>query len=128
MDVATNCAGQLTSSLFGTEGDLMKNQHLIAAISRRVGRVVFNGVPTGVAVCDSMQHGGPFPASTDARFTSVGTAAIYRFARPISYQGMPEALQPPELRNHNPLNIVRVINGIRTKGAVGEEVREVSRL
>lgn len=128
VDVANNAQGQLTSSIMATDGDLAKYPHLVAAISRKVGRVIFNGVPTGVAVVDSMQHGGPFPASTDARFTSVGTAAIYRFARPLSYQGMPVALQPPELRNDNPLGIVRVVNGIRTKGAVGEEVREISRL
>jgi len=128
LDVANNCAGQLTSTIFGSKSDIMKYQDLIAAISRKVGRVVFNGVPTGVAVVDSMSHGGPFPASTDARFTSVGTAAIYRFARPISYQGMPAELQPAELRNENPLGIVRVVNGIRTKGAVGEEVKAMSRL
>lgn len=127
-DVANNIQGQLTASVWATDGDLASYPELVPALSRKVGRVVFNAVPTGVAVCDSMQHGGPFPASTDARFTSVGTAAIYRFARPICYQGMPPALQPAELRNENPLGILRVVNGIRTKRPVGEEVREMSRL
>jgi len=127
-DVATNLQGQLTASLWATDGDLAKYPELVGLLSNKVGRVVFNAVPTGVAVCDSMQHGGPFPASTDARFTSVGTAAIYRFARPISWQGMPAALQPAELRNENPLSILRVVNGVRTKQPVGEEMRQMSRL
>lgn len=127
-DVARHIAGQLTASVWATADDLASYPEIVPALSRKVGRVVFNGVTTGVAVCDSMQHGGPFPASSDARFTSVGTGAISRFARPICYQGMPRSLQPLELRDENPLGIVRVINGTRTVGVVGEDIRVRSRL
>ena len=74
-----------------------------------------NGVPTGVEVCDSMQHGGPYPASSDSRFTSVGTHAIKRFTRPISYQNLDDEFLPAELQNKNPLNIWRIVNGTLTK-------------
>jgi len=107
--------GQLTGTIFATDGDLAKCPELVPAVSRKVGRVVFNAVPTGVAVCESMQHGGPFPASTDARFTSVGTGAIDRFIRPVCYQSLPPALQPAELRNENPLGIMRIVNSVRSR-------------
>jgi NADP-dependent aldehyde dehydrogenase len=79
-----------------------------------VGRVVINGFPTGVEVCSAMVHGGPFPATTDSKSTSVGTAAINRFTRPVCYQNMPEVLLPAELKNKNTLGIWRLINGERT--------------
>ena len=75
----------------------------------------FNGVPTGVEVCPSMQHGGPYPASSDSRFTSVGTAAIKRFVRPITYQSWPNDKLPDELKDNNPLNIWRYIDGHLTQ-------------
>lgn len=128
LEVASRIPGQLTATVFATSGDLAAHQNLVPTITRKVGRVVFNGVPTGVAVNDSMQHGGPWPASTDSRFTSVGTAAIDRFTRPVCFQGMPSELQPPELRNENPLGIVRIVNGVRTRRGLGEELRERSRL
>jgi len=85
----------------------------------KAGRLVFNGVPTGVEVCSAMQHGGPYPASTDSRFTSVGTKAIRRFVRPVSFQGWPEEALPVELQNSNPLAIMRQVNGSHTKNAIG---------
>jgi len=123
LEVASRIAGQLTATVFATSGDLAAHPKLVPTITRKVGRVVFNAVPTGVAVNDSMHHGGMWPASTDSRFTSVGTAAIDRFARPVCFQGMPPELQPAELRDDNPLGIVRIVNGIRTRSALGEETR-----
>ena len=84
-------------------------------MGKKVGRIIFNGVPTGVEVCSSMQHGGPYPASSDSRFTSVGTAAIKRFVRPISYQSWPNDKLPYELQDGNPLNIWRLIDGKLTQ-------------
>ncbi|HEX7071321.1 MAG TPA: aldehyde dehydrogenase (NADP(+)) [Rhodothermales bacterium] len=90
--------GNLTATIHGSEEDVLRNEALLHALEERVGRLIFNGFPTGVEVCSAMQHGGPYPATTDVRFTSVGTAAIYRFARPIAYQGFPAALLPKALR------------------------------
>ncbi|HAO50778.1 MAG TPA: aldehyde dehydrogenase (NADP(+)), partial [Runella sp.] len=83
---------------------------LIAAVSLLCGRVLLNGVPTGVEVCAAMQHGGPFPASTDGRFGSVGAHAIKRFVRPLAYQNFPQHLLPDELKDGNPLGIWRMVN------------------
>jgi NADP-dependent aldehyde dehydrogenase len=80
-----------------------------------VGRIVFNGYPTGVEVCPSMNHGGPYPATTDGKFTSVGTAAIYRFVRPVCYQNFPDAALPAELRNKNVHKIWRLVDGKTTQ-------------
>jgi NADP-dependent aldehyde dehydrogenase len=80
-------------------------------LEQKAGRVIINGFPTGVEVCSSMVHGGPFPSTTDSKSTSVGTAAIYRFTRPVCYQNMPQELLPAELKNKNILNISRLING-----------------
>jgi 2,5-dioxopentanoate dehydrogenase len=110
--VISTIDGQLTASIIGEKQELIENQDLIENLSSKVGRVVINGVPTGVEVCYSMQHGGLFPASTDARFTSVGTGAIKRFARPICLQGFPDELLPDELKEANPLNIWRLTNGV----------------
>jgi NADP-dependent aldehyde dehydrogenase len=85
-------------------------------LSQKVGRIVINGFPTGVEVCHAMVHGGPFPASTDSRFTSVGTSAIRRFVRPVCYQNYPESLLPDALRNSNPLELKRLVNGERSSG------------
>jgi alpha-ketoglutaric semialdehyde dehydrogenase len=81
----------------------------------KVGRLLFNGVPTGVEVCPSMHHGGPFPATTDGRFTSVGTDAAYRWVRPIALQNTPRQFLPPALKDENPLGILRMVNGEFTK-------------
>jgi NADP-dependent aldehyde dehydrogenase len=91
---------------------------LVRVLSRKVGRLLINGFPTGVEVSTAMQHGGPYPATTDARATSVGTASILRFARPICFQNAPESLLPPELQAANPRQIWRWVDGTWTKAAL----------
>lgn len=112
--VITKLDGQLTGTILGETEELEKFSKIIQALQSKVGRMLFNGVPTGVEVCPSMQHGGPYPASTDSRFTSVGTAAIKRWVRPITYQNWPEHLLPVELRDDNPLEIMRIVDGEHT--------------
>jgi len=87
----------------------------VNVLQNRVGRIILNGVPTGVEVCPSMLHGGPYPASTDSRFTSVGVDSIKRWARPFSYQDWPNDMLPDELKNENPLGIFRNLNRSLTK-------------
>lgn len=116
--VAQQMEGQLTSTLMATANDIKRNESLVEAIKNTCGRMVMNGVPTGVEVCLSMHHGGPFPATTDARFTSVGADAIKRFARPITYQNWNNELLPDELKNENPLQILRRVNGEWTKNRI----------
>jgi NADP-dependent aldehyde dehydrogenase len=101
----------LTASIHGTEADLDGAQELLYVLERKAGRLIINGFPTGVEVSPAMQHGGPYPATTDNRFTSVGTAAILRWVRPVCYQNFPAAALAPELRNENPLGLMRQING-----------------
>jgi alpha-ketoglutaric semialdehyde dehydrogenase len=96
--VAQAIRGQLTASLHASQSDLSEAQALLAELSKKAGRIVCNGFPTGVEVSPAMQHGGPYPATTDSRFTSVGPAAIRRFLRPVVYQNTPESLLPPALR------------------------------
>lgn len=98
LEVAKKLEGTLTATLHGTQKDLEENRGLIGVLQRKAGRLVLNGFPTGVEVCPSMQHGGPYPATTDSRFTSVGTAAIQRFGRPICFQDFPPEFLPEELR------------------------------
>ncbi|MBS1599810.1 MAG: aldehyde dehydrogenase (NADP(+)) [Bacteroidetes bacterium] len=114
-EVAKHTEGQLTCTLMATETDIRNNEELVETIKNICGRFILNGVPTGVEVCLSMQHGGPFPATTDSRFTSVGADGIKRFARPISFQGWPDSLLPDELKNGNPLKIWRTVNDRVTK-------------
>lgn len=95
--VARALEGSLTATLHGTQGDLRTHTALLKILTRKAGRIIFNGYPTGVEVAAAMQHGGPYPSTTDPRFTSVGTAAIVRFARPICYQDFPAEFLPPEL-------------------------------
>jgi 2,5-dioxopentanoate dehydrogenase len=115
LQVTTHLEGQLTATLMATENDVRNNDELVEAIKNICGRFIINGVPTGVEVCLSMHHGGPFPATTDARFTSVGADGIKRFARPMSYQNWPDSLLPDELKNGNPLGIWRTVNDQLTK-------------
>lgn len=115
LKIASAMKGQLTASLFATDKDLDEYKELVHLLERKVGRLIINGFPTGVEVCHSMIHGGPFPATTDSRTTSVGTAAIHRFARPVCYQNFPEKLLPDELKDGNPLGIWRFYNGVRGK-------------
>jgi len=111
-------AGQLTGTLHGTERELLAHSALVDVLSRKVGRIVINGFPTGVEVCPSMVHGGPFPASSDMRFTAVGTASIQRFQRPVCYQNFPDTLLPDALKNNNPLQLERLVNGVRSHEAI----------
>jgi 2,5-dioxopentanoate dehydrogenase len=98
LDLARHLEGSLTATIHGTVEDLRENRPLLALLARKAGRLLFNGFPTGVEVCAAMQHGGPYPATTDPRFTSVGTAAIQRFCRPICYQDFPLEFLPLELQ------------------------------
>lgn len=107
--VAEIMEGQLTSTLIGTPAELIANEAITEVVKSKCGRLIMNGVPTGVEVCLAMQHGGPFPASTDARFTSVGADAIKRFARPVAFQNFPDQLLPDELKSENPLLINRIV-------------------
>jgi 2,5-dioxopentanoate dehydrogenase len=116
--LAQSLEGQLTATLHGTEADILANGDLIAVLERKAGRLVVNGFPTGVEVCHAMVHGGPYPATSDSRTTSVGTQAIYRFARPVCYQDFPQAALPDELKNANPLGILRLVNGVYSRDAV----------
>jgi 2,5-dioxopentanoate dehydrogenase len=108
--------GQLTASIVADETDLVKHKSLIQSLTNIAGRVILNNVPTGVEVVHSMQHGGPFPATSDSRFTSVGTAAIKRFVRPVSWQNWPDELLPDELKTGNPLEIWRFVDNKWGKG------------
>lgn len=103
-------AGQLTIALLASETELQDYPQLLAKLSGKAGRLIMNGMPTGVEVCAAMQHGGPFPATNDSRFTSVGSNAIYRFARPVAWQDWNNALLPDELKAENPLGIYRMVN------------------
>lgn len=103
--------GQLTGTLMAEVSEIESYRGIVQQLQNKVGRLIFNGVPTGVEVGHAMQHGGPFPATTDSRFTSVGTAAIRRFVRPVAYQDFPDVLLPDALKRDNPLNIWRLVNG-----------------
>jgi NADP-dependent aldehyde dehydrogenase len=100
--------GQLTTSLMGTDKDFAAFAYVVQEASLVAGRIVCNGVPTGVEVCDAMVHGGPFPATTDSRFTAVGVQSIKRWLRPVAFQNFPDTLLPDELKRTNPLGVVRV--------------------
>jgi NADP-dependent aldehyde dehydrogenase len=111
LKAARGLEGHLTATIFGTEQDLCDYEGLLQILETKAGRVIFNSFPTGVEVCHAMVHGGPYPATSDGRSTSVGSQAIYRFARPVAYQGLPQEFLPPELQDDNPLGIVRLWNG-----------------
>jgi NADP-dependent aldehyde dehydrogenase len=113
--IARLLPGQLTATIHGTEEDLVQYKNLIQILQQKAGRLLFNGFPTGVEVCPAMQHGGPYPATTDSRSTSVGTAAIKRFVRPVCFQNFPQAALPAELQNDNPRNIWRTVDGQFTR-------------
>ncbi|MBK8924073.1 MAG: aldehyde dehydrogenase (NADP(+)) [Saprospirales bacterium] len=103
--------GQLTATVYGTGADFLAFPDLLDQLAQKAGRLLFGGFPTGVEVCDAMVHGGPYPATTDARSTSVGTAAIFRFVRPVAFQNFPDHLLPEALRDGNPLEIRRRVDG-----------------
>jgi NADP-dependent aldehyde dehydrogenase len=118
LEIAYGLEGQLTCTVMGTHDEIAHHPSLMAAIADRCGRLILNGVPTGVEVCLSMHHGGPYPSSTDARFTSVGADGIKRFARPLSYQQWPDELLPDALKNANPMGYLRTINNEPSTGPV----------
>jgi NADP-dependent aldehyde dehydrogenase len=108
---AKNLTGHLTATVYGSEEELLEYADLLEILEQKVGRLLINGFPTGVEVCHAMVHGGPFPATTDSRSTSVGTGAITRFTRPVCFQDMPNTLLLDELKYENPLGILRLLNG-----------------
>jgi NADP-dependent aldehyde dehydrogenase len=118
LEAVRHLEGQLTATLMATDKDIIENEELVDVVKNICGRFIVNSVPTGVEVCLSMHHGGPFPATTDSRFTSVGADGIKRFARPIAYQNWSDHLLPDELKNSNPLGIWRTVNDEVTKDAV----------
>lgn len=116
--IAQNLKGQLTITFAGTEKDAEENMTILNIIKDKAGRLLFNGMPTGVEVVYAMQHGGPFPSSTDPRFTSVGPDSIKRFLRPLAFQNWPDQFLPAELKNGNPLAISRLVDGTSTKDSI----------
>jgi alpha-ketoglutaric semialdehyde dehydrogenase len=115
LHAAAALPGTLTATVHGTVEDMKTHRALIALLETKCGRILFNGFPTGVEVSHAMHHGGPYPATADAKFTSVGTAAILRFLRPICYQNFPDELLPPELQAANPRKIWRMVDGRPTR-------------
>ena len=115
LQLARSLVGHLTATIHGTETDLHEFRDLVAILKDKVGRLVFNGFPTGVEVSHAMVHGGPYPSTSDGRSTSVGSHAISRFCRPVCYQGFPEATLPDELRDSNPLGMWRMVDGEMTR-------------
>jgi alpha-ketoglutaric semialdehyde dehydrogenase len=113
--LARQLDGQLTATLHATDADAELATRLLPLLTRKAGRVLFNGFPTGVEVSPAMQHGGPYPASTDSRFTAVGTAALLRWARPVCFQNTPVSFQPEALRDENPLGMLRTVEGIMAR-------------
>lgn len=120
LEAARGLDGHLTATILGTEEDLRQNAELLRVLETKAGRIVFNGFPTGVEVCHAQVHGGPYPATSDGRSTSVGSEAIFRFARPVAYQGLPESALPQELQSANPMEILRLWNGVWTRDAGGQ--------
>jgi NADP-dependent aldehyde dehydrogenase len=124
MDAANRLEGQLTASLQLTESDYRAAAPLIPVLEQKVGRIIVNGWPTGVEVGYAMVHGGPFPATSDTRTTSVGTLAINRFLRPVAYQNLPQELLPVPLQDPNPWRLNRRIDGVVEAAAAEEATKE----
>ena len=118
INVLKKLKGQLTATVMATDADITANQDVIDLQTTLAGRVILNDVPTGVEVCASMVHGGPYPATTDSRFTSVGTTAIKRWVRPVCFQGFKDSMLPDALKNSNPQNIWRTVNNKWTNAAI----------
>ncbi len=117
-EFASKLDGSLTATIHGTAEDLATYSGLVAALQSKVGRLIFNGFPTGIEVCDAMHHGGHYPAASHSYFTSIGTRTVYKFVRPVCYQGWPDAALPAELQNANPRGITRMLESELTKEAV----------
>jgi alpha-ketoglutaric semialdehyde dehydrogenase len=111
IEVLKTLEGQLTATTHATKEDLPLAAELMPQLEEKVGRILFNGWPTGVDVGEAMVHGGPYPATSDGRSTSVGTLAIERFLRPVAYQNVPAALLPAAVDNENSLGLWRQVNG-----------------
>ncbi|MCO8168579.1 aldehyde dehydrogenase (NADP(+)) [Pseudomonas sp. 21LCFQ02] len=110
--------GQLTATLIAEPADLRNHTELTGLLEHKAGRLLVNGYPTGVEVCDAMVHGGPYPATSDARGSSVGSLAIDRFLRPVCYQNYPDEWLPDALKNANPLGIERLVDGLHSREAL----------
>ena len=118
LKIINSLEGQLTGTVWAEKSEVKKYEKVINALQNKVGRIIFNGVSTGVEVCDSMNHGGPYPASTDSRFTAVGVHSIKRWIRPVSFQNWPNRVLPNELKDENPLGIMRIVNGEYTSRSI----------
>ena len=118
LDIVPGMGGQLTASIFAEPDELEQNQDLIEAFEARVGRLILNQYTIGLHICDAIIHGGPYPATSDSRGTSVGTLAINRFIRPVCYQGYPDSALPPALKNGNPLKLRRLVNNEWSEGVI----------
>ncbi|MGC4103988.1 aldehyde dehydrogenase (NADP(+)) [Ferruginibacter sp.] len=118
LEALQHAEGQLTATVHANAQDEKYMDDIVDLMKEKAGRILFGGFPTGVEVCDSIVHGGPFPATTDSRTTSVGTGAILRFVRPVAYQNFPQHLLPDELKDSNPLNTLRIVNGVHTRDAI----------
>jgi len=116
---ASQLEGSLTASVHGTAEDLAEHTDLIRILETKVGRLIFNGYPTGIEVCHAMHHGGPYPSASHSHFTSIGTRCIYRFVRPVCYQGWPQEALPLELQDSNPSGIWRLVDGKITQSPAG---------
>ncbi|MDF1812710.1 MAG: aldehyde dehydrogenase (NADP(+)) [Verrucomicrobiales bacterium] len=112
---ANQMDGSLTASIHGTEQDLKNHSGLVSILEKKAGRLIFNGYPVGLEVCDSIHHGGPYPATCHSYFTSIGTRCINRFVRPVCYQSWPQSALPPELQDGNPSGVMRIVDGERTR-------------
>lgn len=115
LEAARHLHGNLTATVHAESSEVAELRELVDELRQKVGRLIWNGYPTGVAVTQAMMHGGPYPATTVPLHTSVGTSAIKRFLRPVAYQSSPEELLPPELRDSNPLGIMRLVDGEWTR-------------
>jgi alpha-ketoglutaric semialdehyde dehydrogenase len=113
--VAGNVEGQLTATVHADESDVEEARKLLPILEKKAGRILFNGWPTGVEVGHAMVHGGPYPATSNSRTTSVGSRAIERFLRPVAYQDVPKALLPSPIADGNPDGLWRRIDGTLTK-------------
>lgn len=124
---ARSLEGHLTATIHGTEQDLREHADLLAILESKVGRLIYNGFPTGLEVCHAVVHGGPYPSTSDGRSTSVGSRAIYRFARLVCYQNFPASALPEELKDENPLGIWRLVDGQQTREPLRSKARAISK-
>ncbi|GAM07950.1 alpha-ketoglutaric semialdehyde dehydrogenase [Geobacter sp. OR-1] len=128
-EIIPDLGGHLAAGLFAAASELSDAGPIVELLETRVGRVILNEFPTGVEVCDAMTHGGPFPATSDSRCTSVGTLAIDRFLRPVCYQGYPDIMLPPALQDANPYGLLRLVNGKWSAGGIrlADDKHEIGR-